>query len=62
MIYIALFLLLVAIIAIVTHRLNMKTPCDHTWEKHDHEIKCYKCGKTIPDHVALDNEQVIEAA
>jgi hypothetical protein len=62
MIYVALFLLLVAAIAVITHRLNAKTPCDHSWEKHDHDIKCYKCGKKIPDYVTVNNDAVSEAA
>ncbi|MEO6851006.1 MAG: hypothetical protein ABI203_09530 [Mucilaginibacter sp.] len=30
----------------------MKTPCDHTWDKHDNSFKCSKCGKKIPDCIA----------
>jgi len=62
MIYIALFILLVFAIAVVTHRLNWKKPCNHNWKKDGHNIKCCNCGKKIPDHVALDDEHVVEAA
>jgi len=62
MIYFALFIVLVALIAIVTHRLNAKTPCDHTWEKHDHSVKCSKCGRNIPDYVSVSDDSFTEAA
>jgi len=62
MIYIALFILLVLAIAIVTHRLNLKKPCEHNWKKAGNEIKCCNCGKRIPDHVTVEDEHVIEAA
>jgi hypothetical protein len=62
MIYLALFILLVLAIAVVTHRLNAKTPCDHTWEKHDGGIKCCKCGRKIPEHVTVNEDAFTEAA
>lgn len=63
MIYFALFIVLIALIAIITHRLNAKTPCDHSWEQHEHSVKCTKCGKKIPDYVAAaGNDPFTEAA
>jgi hypothetical protein len=62
MIYFALFIVVVALIAIVTHWLNAKTPCDHSWEKHEHSVKCYKCGKKIPDYISVNDESYTEAA
>ncbi|HVV56223.1 MAG TPA: hypothetical protein VHC47_12895 [Mucilaginibacter sp.] len=57
MIYIASFILLVAVIALVTNRLNAKTPCEHDWQEHDHSFKCCKCGKKIPDYTAVYADQ-----
>jgi hypothetical protein len=66
MIYFLSFILLVAVIAIVTHKLNAKTPCDHQWEKHDGSVKCSKCGKKIPDYITATtntyHEPIHEAA
>ena len=55
-----LFVLLVAAIAIVTHKLNAVTPCQHNWEEHDHTVKCSKCGKKIPDYITATNQQYAE--
>ncbi|MDB5022585.1 MAG: hypothetical protein JWP78_340 [Mucilaginibacter sp.] len=49
MIYLLLFMLLVVVIGIVTHKLNAKPLCDHDWHEHDHVVKCSKCNKCIPD-------------
>jgi len=56
MIYVALFILIVAVIAVVTHRLNAVAPCDHKWEAHDNSFKCCKCGKKIPDYTVENND------
>jgi len=62
MLYVTLFFLLVAMIGIVTNRLNEKPRCDHQWE-HDHNsFKCCKCGKKIPDYLKAQDESFIEAA
>ena len=56
MIYISLFTLLVAAIALVTNQLNKKPLCNHNWESHDNSFKCCNCGKKIPDLTpAYDN-------
>jgi hypothetical protein len=62
MLYLTLFTLLVAAIAVVTHKLNTKTPCDHKWENHDHTVKCSKCGKKIPGYKTASDDSFIEAA
>jgi hypothetical protein len=66
MIYFFIFILLVAAIAVVTHKLNAKTPCDHNWEERDQAVKCSKCGKKIPDYINAANnafnEPIHEAA
>jgi hypothetical protein len=49
MIYFALFTLLVAAIALVTNKLNMKSHCTHNWEQQENSFKCCSCGKKIPD-------------
>ena len=61
MTYILLFALLVAVIGLVTHRLNTKTPCDHAWEEHDAVVKCTKCAKHIPNY-NYANSSLSEAA
>lgn len=55
MIYVFIFVLLVLAIALVTDRLNTKTPCNHNWEKHENSAKCCNCGKKIPDYIASYN-------
>lgn len=50
MIYLILFALLVAVIAVVTNQLNAKTHCAHNWEDGENSFKCCKCGKKIPDY------------
>ncbi len=50
MMYVLFFILLVAVIAIVTHKINTKVPCDHDWHEHDHTLKCSKCSKSIPNY------------
>jgi hypothetical protein len=61
MIYFFLFMLLVAAIAIVTNKLNTKTPCNHNWEAHDNSVKCCKCGKTIPDYITAYSQSYSES-
>ncbi len=56
MIYFLSFVLLVAVIGIVTHKLNMKAPCDHNWEEQDAVVKCTKCNKCIPKHYGSYSE------
>jgi hypothetical protein len=56
MIYLSIFTLIVAIIALVTNKLNAKTPCDHEWVEQENSFKCCKCNKKIPDYLtAHDN-------
>jgi len=62
MIYFFLFILLVAVIAVVTDRLNAKTPCDHNWEQHENSVKCSKCNKKIPDYTTQNIDSYSEAA
>ncbi len=62
MLYFFLFVLLVAVIAVVTDRLNAKKPCDHIWEQHEHSVKCSKCGKKIPDYISANANSYSEAA
>jgi hypothetical protein len=50
MFYVLLFVLLVTVIAIVTHKINTKVPCDHDWHEHDDKVKCSKCSKSIPNY------------
>ena len=61
MIYFSIFTLLIAAIAVVTHKLNMKTPCEHSWEDHDNSFKCCKCGKKIPDYTTAYNDTYRES-
>src|SRR4030088_2143594 len=61
MIYVSLFILLIAVIAVVTNQLNAKTPCDHNWEEHDNSFKCCKCGKKIPNYIAAYNDTYRES-
>ncbi len=56
MIYVALFILLIAVIAIVTNQLNAKPTCSHDWVDHQNSFKCCKCGKKIPDYTPANNE------
>ncbi|HJP64379.1 MAG TPA: hypothetical protein VJ844_13120 [Mucilaginibacter sp.] len=56
MLYFFIFVLLVVAIAVVTNKLNAKTPCDHNWESHDKSFKCCKCGKKIPDYTTANND------
>jgi len=60
MIYLSLFTLLVAAIALVTNKLNAKTHCSHDWHEHDNSFKCCKCGKKIPDYIAAYNNTFSE--
>jgi len=62
MLYLTLFILLIAAIAVVTHKLNAKTKCDHNWVEHDHSVKCTKCGKKIPGYAQANDDSFIEAA
>ncbi|GEM_PF-724105 len=62
MIYVSLIFLLVALIGIVTNRLNSKPRCTHQWEHHDKAFKCGKCGKKIPDYLSTGEESLVEAA
>jgi hypothetical protein len=66
MIYVYLFIFLIAVIAIVTNQLNAKIPCDHSWEERDNSFKCCKCGKKIPDYISAykdtSRESLSEAA
>ena len=63
MIYVSIFALIVAVIAVVTNKLNAKTPCNHNWEENDGTVQCCNCGKKIPGYVtaranAYNNEAV----
>ena len=53
MIYVLSFIILVAVIGIVTNRLNAKTPCEHNWIEHEHGYKCSKCAKAIRKHAEV---------
>jgi hypothetical protein len=55
-------MLLIAAIAIVTHRLNAKPQCNHNWVEHDKSAKCTKCGKKIPGYPTANNESFSDAA
>ena len=61
MIYILSFIVLVAVIGLVTAKLNAKTPCTHDWHEHGNKCTCSKCGKTIPNY-NYSNSQFTEAA
>lgn len=61
MIYILSFIVLVAVIGLVTAKLNAKTPCAHDWHEHGSKCTCSKCGKTIPNY-NYSNSQYTEAA
>jgi hypothetical protein len=50
MIYLVIFMFVVVVIGIVTHKLNAKPLCDHDWHEMDHTVKCNKCNKCIPKH------------
>lgn len=50
MIYVLLFILLVAAIAIVTHKINAKPACEHDWHEQGEKVKCSKCNKCIPNY------------
>jgi hypothetical protein len=56
MIYVLSFILLVAVIGLVTAKLNTKTPCNHDWHEHGNTCKCSKCGKSIPNYVSSYSE------
>lgn len=56
MIYLSIFTLVVAAIALVTNKFNAKTPCSHEWEEHDNAFKCCKCNKKIPDYLTAYNK------
>jgi hypothetical protein len=60
MIYVISFALLVALIGLVTNRLNAVTLCQHDWEDADHSFKCCKCSKVIPDYSAASLEPALE--
>ena len=62
MIYVLFFILLVAAIAIVTHKLNAKPLCDHDWHEHGEKVKCSKCSKTIPNYSTSSASSLSEAA
>jgi hypothetical protein len=38
---------LVAIIGLVTARLNVKVPCQHHWVEYGNNLKCSKCFRMI---------------
>jgi hypothetical protein len=61
MIYILSFIVVVAVIGLVTAKLNAKAPCAHDWHEHGTQCKCSKCGKTIPNYNYSDS-QLTEAA
>jgi len=61
MIYILSFIVLVAVIGLVTAKLNAKTPCSHDWQDNGTTCKCNKCGKSIPNY-NYANSQLTEAA
>ena len=61
MIYVLFFMLLVGVIAIVTNKLNTKTPCDHNWVEQGTKVNCCKCGKKIPNFAPSYNESFNEA-
>jgi hypothetical protein len=62
MIYALSFIILVAAIAVVTHKLNAKTYCEHNWQMHGTTEKCTKCSKHIPDYIAAYDDSYTEAA
>ncbi|MGZ3767153.1 MAG: hypothetical protein ACXVB0_19095 [Mucilaginibacter sp.] len=62
MTYILLSILLIAVIGIVTDKLNAKTPCSHDWHEHDTKVKCSKCSKTIPNYNYSQPASYSEAA
>jgi len=62
MIYVLLFILLVAAIAIVTHKLNAKPLCEHDWQEHSEKVKCSKCSKCIPNYSTASAPSYSEAA
>jgi hypothetical protein len=61
MIYILSIIVLVAVIGLVTAKLNAKAPCAHDWHEQATQCKCSKCGKTIPNYNYSDS-QLTEAA
>jgi len=61
MIYIISFIVLIAVIGLVTAKLNAKTPCAHDWHDNGTKCTCNKCGKTIPNY-NYANSQFTEAA
>jgi hypothetical protein len=44
------FMLVVAVIGIITAKINAKTPCTHEWHEDDTTHKCTKCNKSIPKY------------
>ena len=60
MIYVISFVLLVAVIGLVTNRLNAVTHCQHDWESGEHHFKCCKCAKVIPDYTPASLEPAYE--
>jgi hypothetical protein len=45
-----IFSVVVMTIAVVTYKLNEKTPCDHNWKEVNGGIKCSKCFRVIRRH------------
>ena len=50
MIYIISFIVLVAVIGIVTAKINAKPHCNHDWQEEGSVLKCSKCAKSIPNN------------
>jgi hypothetical protein len=62
MIYLLTFILVVAIIGIVTHKINARPTCEHDWHEHGDKVKCSKCNKTIPNYSPSTSSSYSEAA
>jgi hypothetical protein len=44
------FSAIVILIAIVTHKMNAPTPCDHDWKETEMGLQCTKCNRRIQRH------------
>ncbi|MDB5141540.1 MAG: hypothetical protein JWQ66_253 [Mucilaginibacter sp.] len=62
MIYVLIFIFAVAIIGIVTHKINTKPACEHDWHEHGDKVKCSKCNKSIPNYSTTSSSSYSEAA
>ena len=52
-----IFIALVIAIALITAKLNARTPCNHQWKEADGYIICGKCNKVITGgHITSDAE------